>query len=597
MPLCFGKSMAIHGESLLSRSLCRPGANSYQLRLKSSKDDLWLGLRHPGVQPAQTWGAVTTLHFEGGRLSQQTLHCRAKTEQRDQSGAAPRDDADGISKPLGSSLARDLTILDGNALSEMGPELVDADANASAATGSIFGAVALITGSSVGAGILALPAITAPTGFLPSATLMCISWAFLLLEALLLAEVNVELMRRREPEEELHSQVLSLRTMADETMGPLGGLFTTVIYLMLSYTLLVAYISKSGEVLSLLLDVPNRAADLIFTFGLGGLMSVGGAKMADSVNQVLTIMLTGLFLLIVFGGASMADWTGLEHADWTVAPKTLPIILLALVYHDLTPVVCAQLGGDIGRIRISILLGSLVPLAMFLSWDAVALCINPLSGAKDPIDVFMRIGGPGPAFIVESFALLAVATSFIGTVLGLSEFLLEQLGKAQGLMLKNLSIDRQAPQPLFEWLSSNGPRVLSFLFVLAPPLAASSLVSDAFFSASDLAGAYGMTSLYGVIPPIMAWSLQDSSNSNTGAETTVETQKSGQSMPIPGGRIALATVGACAVAVIVVQVVDDFPQFSSSPGTSTVVVAKVEERNLNPTSTIVNPQFTTLIAP
>ena len=60
MPLCFGKSMAIHGESLLSRSLCRPGANSYQLRLKSSKDDLWLGLRHPGVQPAQVAPIAST---------------------------------------------------------------------------------------------------------------------------------------------------------------------------------------------------------------------------------------------------------------------------------------------------------------------------------------------------------------------------------------------------------------------------------------------------------------------------------------------------------------------------------------------------------
>jgi tyrosine-specific transport protein len=125
---------------------------------------------------------------------------------------------------------------------------------------------------------------------------MGISWAFLVLEAMLLAEVNVELMRRRAPEEQLHSQVLSLRTMAEETMGPLGGLLTTVIYLMLSYTLLVAYISKSGEVLSLLLHVPNRAADLLFTVALGGLLGVGGAKMADSVNQVLTIMLLGEYV-------------------------------------------------------------------------------------------------------------------------------------------------------------------------------------------------------------------------------------------------------------------------------------------------------------
>lgn len=126
---------------------------------------------------------------------------------------------------------------------------------------------------------------------------MSISWAFLLLEALLLAEVNVELMRKREPGEELHSQVLSLRTMADETMGPFGGLFTTVIYLMLSYTLLVAYISKSGEVLSVLLNVSNRTvADVVFTVGFGSLLCVGGAKMADSINQVLTVMLLGEYM-------------------------------------------------------------------------------------------------------------------------------------------------------------------------------------------------------------------------------------------------------------------------------------------------------------
>lgn len=77
---------------------------------------------------------------------------------------------------------------------------------------------------------------------------------------------------------------------------PFGGLLTTVIYLMLSYTLLVAYISKSGEVLSLLLHVPNRAADLLFTVALGGLLGVGGAKMADSVNQILTIMLLGEYV-------------------------------------------------------------------------------------------------------------------------------------------------------------------------------------------------------------------------------------------------------------------------------------------------------------
>lgn len=60
----------------------------------------------------------------------------------------------------------------------------------------------------------------------------------------------------------------------------------------------------------------------------------------EAVNAVVLssmIYFPGLFLLIVVGGASMADWKGLQHTDWSVAPQALPIIFLALVYHDLTP--------------------------------------------------------------------------------------------------------------------------------------------------------------------------------------------------------------------------------------------------------------------
>jgi tyrosine-specific transport protein len=48
-------------------------------------------------------------------------------------------------------------------------------------------------------------------------------------------------------------------------------------------------------------------------------------------------LFTGFFLLIVAGGMSAADWSGLEHMDWAMAPQTIPIMILALVYHDLTP--------------------------------------------------------------------------------------------------------------------------------------------------------------------------------------------------------------------------------------------------------------------
>ena len=52
----------------------------------------------------------------------------------------------------------------------------------------------------------------------------------------------------------------------------------------------------------------------------------------------------------------------------------------AQVYHDLVPVVVSVLGGDRGRVRVALLAGSALPLAMFLAWDAVMLALPALAG-------------------------------------------------------------------------------------------------------------------------------------------------------------------------------------------------------------------------
>lgn len=92
------------------------------------------------------------------------------------------------------------------------------------------------------------------------------------------------------------------------------------------------------------------------------------------------------------------------------------------MYHDLIPVVCGYLGGDRCRVRSALLLGGTAPLVMFLLWDAVALALAPapglLAGAADPLQTLMLTGGPIVGSAVGVFSLLAIITSFIGTVLG-----------------------------------------------------------------------------------------------------------------------------------------------------------------------------------
>ena len=308
--------------------------------------------------------------------------------------------------------------------------------SSSSSTNNVLSAVALIVGSSVGAGVLALPAVSAPAGLAPSATALVGVWALLTAEALLIAEVNLSLLgakkreRRRKlglrrgqgsrggsgagagPEQDSSDDedaIVTLREMARETLGEQGGRFVAAAYLALSYSLMVAYVSKAGELVSSALDplfavgggsdaaavasaavaaatasastaasatassaasvlsVSPGAGAALFTVAMG-LTLFGGTAAVDGANKAMTLSLLVAYAVIVAVGGAQADWGALaERApDWGAAPAAIPVILLSLVYHDLVPVVCAQLRGDAAKVRTALIVGSAAPLAMFV---------------------------------------------------------------------------------------------------------------------------------------------------------------------------------------------------------------------------------------
>jgi hypothetical protein len=57
------------------------------------------------------------------------------------------------------------------------------------AAGSVIGATALVAGTTVGAGMLAIPASTIHAGFVPSTVALTIAWGYMCVSGLLLAEL------------------------------------------------------------------------------------------------------------------------------------------------------------------------------------------------------------------------------------------------------------------------------------------------------------------------------------------------------------------------------------------------------------------------
>lgn len=136
-------------------------------------------------------------------------------------------------------------------------------------------------------------------GFFPSSISIILCWGFLLVEALVLVEISVVLWRKKKKnkneEGETGVEVISVRTMAQETLGDFGGTLATVAYVFLGYTSMVAYISKSGEILLHSFNLPSPLSGILFTLGFTLLISIGRTRAIDQVNQWLTACMIGNF--------------------------------------------------------------------------------------------------------------------------------------------------------------------------------------------------------------------------------------------------------------------------------------------------------------
>ncbi|XP_010920482.2 uncharacterized protein [Elaeis guineensis] len=409
---------------------------------------------------------------------------------------------------------RKLFIAKAKASSDGPPET--SSAKSTEKKGTIVGAVSLIVGTSIGSGILALPQRTSPAGFIPSAASMIVCWVFLVIEALLLAETNIQLRKKERKDEEGRGgdlEVLSLRTMAQDTLGEWGGNLATITYLFLAYTSMVAYTSKSGEVLSRVVDLPPSISGNLFTLLMALLILLGGTRITDQVNRWLTASMIGLLVTIEvvaisFGGGS---YPIMEISNWEKVPPTIPVIIFSLVYHDIAPVICAYLGGDLPRVRFSIILGSLVPLLALLVWDDIALSLSSHFDGADPVDLLTSGKWSSMLPMVETFSLLAVGTSLIGTLLGFTQFFIEQLIDLSVFTSAQTKDELKAAKTgncnARRWWENSKLSLLATSLVIFPSMLISIIVPDAFSVATDIAGGYCMIILYGVLPPTMAWAM------------------------------------------------------------------------------------------
>ena len=354
--------------------------------------------------------------------------------------------------------------------------------------GSVFGGMLLVAGSCIGAGMLALPILSGLSGFFPSLIGFFSVWFFMTFTALLLVEVNGW----------FYSQI-NIVSMAGKAFGKTGKIISWFLYLFLFYSLLVAYISGSGSIFSTFINsylsvkISPMIISIVFSLFFG-IFVYFNTKTVDFVNRLLMAFLVTCYLAMIFIGINKISPKFLTYSNYKYLLFPLPVLITSFGFHNMIPSLVAYFKGDLKRMRITILGGSVIALVIYLFWQLLVLGIVPADSKMGIHYLFLEKKEASEAIshfaqskiiidFAKGFSFFAIVTSFLAQSLGLMHFIADGLkiipNKKNNLWLCPLTI--------------------------IPPLIMALIYPKIFFQALGFAGGFCAAILFGIFPILMVW--------------------------------------------------------------------------------------------
>ena len=386
-----------------------------------------------------------------------------------------------------------------------------------------LGSILIVAGTTIGAGMLAMPLASAGVGFGVTLALLITLWALMCYTALLLLEVYQHV-----PAD------MGLGSLAARYLGRYGQWATGFCMLFLLYALTAAYISGAGELLASSLNQwldwtpPPAAGVLIFT-AIGGTVVCIGTSLVDLFNRFLfsaKIIFLAIMLALLLPHIHQINLLTLPLQQG-LALSAIPVIFTSFGFHGSIPSIVSYLGGDIRKLRRVFIIGSFIPLVAYIFWQLATLgsidspaftaLLAQNAGLNGLLEAIREVVASSHVELaVHLFADLALATSFLGVALGLFDYLAD----------------------LFQRQNSAGGRLQSGLITFLPPLAFALFYPRGFVMALGYAGV-ALAVLALMLPSLLV-------------------MKSRQQHPdapwrVAGGSAALWLVLLCGIAIVVIQ--------------------------------------------
>ncbi|ROV58611.1 tyrosine transporter TyrP [Vibrio ponticus] len=296
----------------------------------------------------------------------------------------------------------------------------------------VMGSTLIIAGTTIGAGMLALPLASAGIGFSTSLVIMVFLWALMAYTALMMVELH----------QHADSQA-TLHTLAMQILGKRGKWLASFAMLFLFYSLCAAYIAGGGAQFGQRvaqwtgIEMTGASGTVLFTAIVAAVVIIGTATV-DKVNRVLfTLKLIAMASVLLFLAPNVTQSYLLSMPiEQGLVVAAIPVIFTSFGFHGSIPAIVRYLDGDTISLRKAIVIGSAIPLIIYVFWQLVTLGVVSQSELLENqglsaliAQLSTTVQQSSIAQAIGIFADLALLTSFLGVSLGLFEFLGDSMSK------------------------------------------------------------------------------------------------------------------------------------------------------------------------
>ncbi len=349
-----------------------------------------------------------------------------------------------------------------------------------------FNASFMVFGTTVGAGMLGIPLMTADQGFGVAFLLTLLTWIFMGITGLLLLEVTFH-----------RPKGSNFITLSSDLLGKKGKWVAITFFLFLYYAFLVAYFSGGapllGEFFSFL-NIPHTPfSDLFLFFCLFGGVVFFGVEGIHRVNFLMSIVMLVVFCFLILWGSTQVTKEKLSLAPSLFSFAPIPVLFGAFGFHNVIPSLSYHLHGEKRVLRGAIVFGTFLAFTVYVIWQWLVL--GALSPAvlkevlleEKPVTYALSQGANHGVYVLgQIFGFFALTTSFLGVSLSLVDFIKDGIEQNKRFF----------------------PRVFYVALALLPPLFCVCLNPHLFDRALGLAGGFGEALLNGALPVLLFSRMQ-----------------------------------------------------------------------------------------